>query len=288
MNRIDLHMHTTASDGKLSPEEIVDWAIEKEIPVISITDHDTVEGSKKAINYSKGKKIRVVPGIEVTADPQDFGGDLHIVGLFVDYSNDEFEKMTSEKIRVSKITAQKIIGNLNKFGFDITIEEVEKETQKQHYGRPHIARVLLRKYPDRFKDRKQVFNEFLGSQGKAYVPPIAPNLKQVIDFIHKTKGLAILAHSWYFKDKLDTVLNLFLKSGGDGIEIISCSESDISQEVENKLRKFANDNNLVVSSGTDFHEKIVGEREIGDRGINLQEFNKLAERHRKIFLEKDL
>ncbi len=162
-NKIDLHMHSTASDGKLSPEELVDLAVEKGLSAIAITDHDVMEGSKRAIEYAEGKEVEVVSGIEIAADDEEMGiCDVHIVGLFLDLENIKLVELSKKLIDARKIQKKKMIVRLNELGYDITFEELKEEAGGKNYGRPHIARILMRKY-DEFVQMQDVFDRLLGA-----------------------------------------------------------------------------------------------------------------------------
>ena len=151
--KIDLHLHSTASDGRLSPKEIIDLALQKKIPAIAITDHDTIEGNKEALEYAKGKDIEFVPGIEITITPPRTCKELHVVGLFIDSEDKEFNDLKKRHLIYSENTAKKIIKKLNNLGYKITFEELLEETNGEHLGRPWLAKILMRKYPEEFKER---------------------------------------------------------------------------------------------------------------------------------------
>ena len=123
MKKIDLHLHTTASDGTLSPKEIVDYAIKKDMKAIAITDHDSIAGVKEALEYSKDKKLIVVPGVEMGCDNSEFGDyEIHIVGLFIDYNNKELNKFLKQVENWSEEQKAQIIEKLNKLGYEISLE----------------------------------------------------------------------------------------------------------------------------------------------------------------------
>ena len=123
----------------------------------------------------------------------------------------------------------------------------------------------------------------MGAKGEVHTPSVAPSLKEVINYIHIAKGLAIIAHPWYFRNNLDFVLSKFSKLGGDGIEVSSPTNKEIPKIMEKKLRNFAKKYNLLISGGADFHRLVKGEKEMGDRGLSLKEFKNLKEGHRKKF-----
>jgi len=167
--KIDLHMHSTASDGKMTPEELVDLAIKKKISAIAITDHEVIEGSRRAIEYAKGKNIEIVSGIEIGADDEDLEiYDIHILGLFIDVENKRLLELSKYLMKEREVQKKKIIKRLNDLGYEITFEELRKESCGINYGRPNIARILMRKY-EKFKTIQEVFDELLGATGAASV-----------------------------------------------------------------------------------------------------------------------
>ncbi len=281
MKKIDLHIHSNHSDGEFSPKELVDIVFNKKIPVIAITDHDKLSANEEAKKYSKEKGIEYISGIEITVTPPKGVRELHVVGLFIDPNNVKLKSLSEQHKKNSIETSKKIISKLNSLGYEINFKELEKETGGKHYGRPFIAQILMRKYSNKFKDRKDVFNRLLGKEGKAFVLPKATELKECIDLVHNAGGVAILAHPWYIGEKMIEILKKFISFGGDGLEIDPPTKDSIPKETKIILEKFAKENNLVISGGTDFHKLEKGQKEIGDRGISEKEFLKLKKYHQK-------
>jgi hypothetical protein len=170
---------------------------------------------------------------------------------------------------------------LNDLDYEITFEELVESTKGKHLGRPFIAKILMKKYPEEFPDRKKVFNELLGKQGKAFVMPRGTELEQAIKIIHNAGGIAIVAHPWYLGENMLKVLEEFVLLGGDGIELEYSPKKSIPENTKEILENFVKENNLIVSGGTDFHELEEGKKEIGDEGISKEEFQKLKEYHQK-------
>jgi hypothetical protein len=277
MTKIDLHIHSNHSDGDFSPKELVEMVSNKKIIAMAITDHDKATANKEAEIYAKQKKIEYIPGIEITVTPPEEIKELHIVGLFIDSENEEIKKISEKHKRYSIETAKKIIEKLNKLGYEISFEELYNKTKGKHFGRPFIAKILLEKYPDKFLERSQVFDELLGKNGKAFVLPKGTDLKKAIEIIHNAGGIAIVAHPWYLKDKTFEILKEFVSLKGDGIEIDYSPKESIPIDLRKKLECFAKENNLIISGGTDFHRIEEGKKEIGDNGISKEEFIKLKE-----------
>ncbi|OGJ20029.1 hypothetical protein A3K73_03920 [Candidatus Pacearchaeota archaeon RBG_13_36_9] len=278
--KIDLHVHSTASDGKFSPKELIDQAISIKMKAIAITDHDSIDGLKEAIDYSKGRKIEFVPGVEFSANPRGLAKEIHIVGLFIDYSHEAITKLLvrQEESRVN--TCKKMIEKLNELGYKITYEEAKNEAKREKFGKPIIASILLKKY--NFKDRKQVFDELLGTNGKAFFMYESSSMKEIINAIHISGGIAILAHPAYLLQNADIVIDKFVNLRGDGLEV-DCAYNSFEEEapsLRKKFKKIAKEKSLIVSGGTDFHNLEISPN-IGSFGVTEKEFQKI-----KVFLKK--
>ncbi len=281
MVKIDLHMHSNHSDGEFSPRKLVEIVSKKGISAMAITDHDKATANKEAEVYAKEKGIEYVSGIEITATPPEGVKELHIVGLFVDSEDEEIKAIPDKHEKYAIATAKKIIEKLNSLGYEMTFKDLLEETKGEHFGRPFIAKILMRKYPEKFQERSQVFDELLGKQGKAFIMSKGTGLDEAIKIIHNAGGIAIVAHPWYLGKNMLEILNRFVSLGGDGIELDYQPKDSIPEDTIKLLEKFAKENNLIVSGGTDFHEIKEGGKEIGDRGISKEEFLKLKEYHQK-------
>jgi len=279
--KIDLHMHSTASDGKMSPRELVDWAVEKNISAIAITDHEVVEGSREAIEHAKDKGIEIVPGIEIGACDDEVGAyDVHIVGMFLDLENERLANLSERLMEARAVQKKEIIRRLNELGYDITFEELKKEVSGVNYGHPHIARILMRKY-DEFEEMSDVFDKLIGGSGAAHVRQWKDTMKNTIDIIHDAGGIAILAHPMFYGDDGCDVVERFVQLGGDGIEVdyfygSRKIDEDRARNLVKEAGDIARENGLVVSGGGDFHSND-NVLEIGDYGVGVDEFENLKE-----------
>lgn len=281
MTKIDLHMHSNHSDGEFSPRELIEIVHKKGISAMAITDHDIATANKEAEVYAREKGIEYISGIEITVTPPEEVKEIHIVGLFINSENEEIKEIHDRHKKYAIETAEQIINKLNKLGYNISFEELVNETKGEHFGRPFIAKILMKKYPEKFLDRSQVFDELLGKNGKAFVLPKGTDLKEAIKIIHNAKGIAIVAHPWYLGESMIKILEKFVSFGGDGIEIDYSPKDSIPEDTRKKLENFAEINNLIISGGTDFHKFEEQGKEIGDRGISEKEFLKLKEYHLK-------
>jgi predicted metal-dependent phosphoesterase TrpH len=276
---IDLHCHTNASDGELSPEELVNLAIKKGLKAIAITDHDSLGSLKKAIEYSQGRNIEVIPGVEISSDDPLYNFDkIDVLGLFIDYNNKSLVNMVEYINKKRDENKREIIKKLNDLGFRIDFDSVKK-TAKGTFGRPHIAKFLLKKYPDEFASVRDVFDKYIGAGKPAFVKPSGmPPIKDAIKTIKDSKGVAILAHPGiYPKERSLKLINYFVNMGGDGIETyypyhIICPELNLDEKGNNEMIKFyrsiAKSKNIIESGGGDFHGKYrptLGKLEIPDK-----------------------
>ncbi len=261
---IDLHTHTTASDGDYSPEKIIDIAISKGISTLAITDHDNINGVERAYDYAKGKNITFIPGIEVSARVPR--GEMHILGLFIDFRDKEFQDYLNylQARRVER--NERYVKLFNELGYHITIEDIKEISGGKIIAKPHFAKWLVNN--GYFKDIDDAFDNCLN------VPPISSIKKEtyapddIIKHIRKNGGLAILAHPQSLKlsfSDLAKELKVLKSYGLDGME---CYHSNQTPEEMYEFRKIAEELDLLISKGSDFHgPKIKSDIELGS-GIN--------------------
>ena len=261
---IDLHIHTTASDGKLSPQEVVALALKKGLGAIAITDHDTISGIAPAIEYAKGKGIEIVPGIEINCDEEGLGfKEFEVVGLFVDNKNKKLNEFTRKAEQDRLEQKKKILEKLQGLGFDLSFEEL-KAMAKGSLGRPHIAMLLAKKYPSKIHSIREAFEKYLGVGKPAYADRESkPGVKEAIAAIKNAGGTTFLAHPGiYPKKKAVRLIEFFQKSGGEGIETyypyhLICPQFKIGEEKNLEIirffQKIAEEKGLLESGGSDFH-----------------------------------
>jgi 3',5'-nucleoside bisphosphate phosphatase len=262
--KIDLHCHTLASDGESTAEDIVELAIKKGLKAIAITDHDSVGSLKIAIEFSKGKGIEVVPGIEVSCDdPLHRFDKIDMLGLFVDYNNKSLLKLIEHINKKRDENKRQIIKRLNNLGFEIDFDEVKK-TVKGTFGRPHIAKFLLKKYPDRFSSVRDVFDNYIGEGKEAFVETNdRASIKDAIKIIKEANGVSILAHPGIYPKEFSVeLINSFIGLGGNGIETyypyhIICPDLKINETGNNEMinfyRDIAKSKHILESGGGDHH-----------------------------------
>jgi len=261
---IDLHTHTTASDGSMRPAELVRHALNNGLSAVAITDHDTIDGIKEALDEGRRIGVEVIPGVEISLS---FEPDMHMLGYFLNggYGNiahtlDELRKRRDER-------NPKIIKKLNEMGFDITMEEVNELAENGIVGRPHIANVLIKK--GYVANIEEAFDKYLGSGRPAYFKKDKLAPEEGIEKIIKAGGLPVLAHPILLNrsvEELDMLLSRLTAAGLKGIEAIYVDNSD--EDTENFIR-LADKHGLLVTGGSDFHGKYKPDIEIGRGRGNL-------------------
>ncbi|MGO1367955.1 MAG: PHP domain-containing protein [Senegalia sp. (in: firmicutes)] len=244
MKIADLHIHTTESDGKLTPSQVIDEAIKNDVKLISITDHDTVAGIEEAINRSKlYDNMKVIPGIEFSSIYKD--KEVHLLGYFIDYKNIKLINLTNQIKTYRFERAKKIIRKLNNLDIDITMKEILEESKGENIGRPHIARVMIEK--GYIKTINEAFDNYIGKNQKAFVERYKLTIDEAIDIIHECNGIAVLAHPILLKAPLNELLDNF---NIDGIEVY---HSKHEKNNSKSYRKIAKKYNLYITGGSDFH-----------------------------------
>lgn len=251
MNKyIDLHTHTTYSDGELTPDELIKEAIKKDIKILAITDHDTIEELNK-ITY-KSDKINIIKGIELSAKV-DFG-TMHILGLDIDKDNKDLNKKLIELKDNSINSVLSVIEQLKKhYNIYFTYEEIKELVNYNHnLGRPDIARLLIRK--GYVSSVKEAFDKYLiDAYNKSKATKKGISYQECIELILKSNGIPVLAHPKTLKlsDKeLLYLLKDMINCGLMGIEVYHSSHN--KEDIE-KYLKLANELNLLISGGSDYH-----------------------------------
>ena len=270
---VDLHLHSTASDGRLSPTELVALAGQKKMQVIALTDHDTTDGLDEALTAAERHQITVVPGIEFSIRHEAQKGfiGIHLLGYFIDHHQPALAAAV-KKVQAGRLEQKiKQIEILQSFGFDIPVEAVLARVAGVP-GRPHIAAVLLERHPARFGSIQQVFDEYLGVNKKAHVGrSFALTMAEAAALISQAGGWSVLAHPGVYKTgvRLKTLLENAVVAGVKGVEVFY-PYSDPRQvkavEVIADLLK------LPKTGGTDFHGRPQETIQPGDVGITMAEF----------------
>ncbi|BFU96329.1 MAG: Phosphoesterase [Nitrospira sp.] len=259
MSRIDLHLHTTHSDGSLRPSEVLALAKAASVTALAITDHDITSGLPEAIASGEALGIEVVPGVEISSF--DGRSELHILGYFVDWKNPIFnDRLVS--LRASRHRRNPlIVERLRAAGLDVTYEEVQALAGTDAVGRPHIAQLLMKK---RYvTSAKEAFDRYLAEGRPAYVARELPTPAEAISWIREAGGLAVLAHPTWVKtagSELAVCIAELKDQGLAGIEVhYSTHTKSQTAAYLNLSRQF----NLLVTGGSDFHGVTKPDIEVG-------------------------
>ena len=269
MSRVDLHIHSTASDGSLNPADIVRQAAERGLSAIALADHDTVGGIAPAIEAAKiFPKLKVIPAIELSTDvPQ---GEVHVLGYFIDYADREFQ-VTLERMRHSRLhRAQGMIAKLKNFGIHIDWERVQEIAGTGSMGRPHIAQAMLEKgYITSFKE---AFDKYISRDGPAYVEREKMTAVEAVELLLQVNGLPVLAHP--FTANNTEMLIAELKAAGlVGIETYY---NGYTADEISRLVSLADKFGLIATGGSDYHGlDATNETMIGGVNVPLESVERL-------------
>ena len=246
MSKIDLHIHSTASDGRLNPADIVRQAAERGLSVIAITDHDSVDGIAPALVAAKGSPgPKVIPSVEISTDTPK--GEVHVLGYFIDYTNHELQ-VTLERFRHSRLNrAQGMITKLRNLGINIDWERVREIAGRGSIGRPHIAQAMLEK--GYIASLKEAFTHYISRDGPAYVERGKMTPAEAVELILTANGLPVLAHP-LTTNNLETMIVELKAAGLIGIE--AYYDGYTADEIS-RLVSLADRYGLIATGGSDYH-----------------------------------
>jgi hypothetical protein len=253
---VDLHIHTTASDGLFTPSKLLRESKEAELKVISITDHDSVDNVAEVLKVFDGSEIRVIPGVELSTVWE--GRDVHFLGYYIDWTYKPLSETLHQLRSGRKERMEKIVKKMNEEGFKVTLQEVLEATHGGAAGRSHLARILLKK--GYVNSINEAFELYLARGKPFHVEKFTLPPKEAISLIIESSGIPILAHpgvSQTFK-----FLDLFLKWGVRGLEVYY---PDHTPEEVRHLLSLSREKGLLVSGGSDAHG-------LPGRGEHLGEF----------------
>jgi predicted metal-dependent phosphoesterase TrpH len=241
--KVDLHLHSTASDGQYSPKELVEMALARHFSAIAITDHDSVEGIDEALEAAQGKPLEVIPGVEISAE--DGPREAHVLGYYIDYHHQPLRERLATIKEFRRLRAQRIMQRLAQLGIPLSDEKVAEIAGKTSVvGRPHIAQAMVQE--GYVTSTNEAFAQYLGRGAPAYVPHYKLTPVEAVEMILEAKGLPVLAHPL---DVLDQVPQL-VSHGLVGLEVYYGQYS--WEEIE-YLNQTAKAYDLIATGGTDFH-----------------------------------
>lgn len=246
MTKVDLHIHSTASDGRLNPADVVYKSAGLGVAIIAIADHDSVDGIAPALVAANAfPRLQVIPCVEISTDVPH--GEVHILGYFIDYTDHKL-RATLEGLRNSRLErAMKMVNKLGNLGIHIDWKRVQEIAGTGSIGRPHIAQAMLEK--GYIASVKEAFTKYISQDGPAYVEREKKTPAEVVEIILQAKGLPVLAHPFTVSDPETMVVEL-KAAGLIGIEAYydAYTVGEIS-----RLVAIAERHNLIATGGSDFH-----------------------------------
>lgn len=248
---VDLHTHTTASDGTYTPSELVAYAIQKGLSALAITDHDTIAGLNEAFAAASGSNLELISGIEFSTEYK--GKDIHIVGLNIDYKNPIFLEKLARFIDSRDIRNEKMCQLLTEQGLAVTPKQLQDRFPDSVITRAHFARFLLEK--GYISQLETAFTKYIGDNAPCYVAREKVNPVQAIRLIIEAGGIPVLAHPILYKlpvSELEELVAHLVAHGLIGIEAIY---STYNRNDEACIRQLAKKYRLTISGGSDFHGK---------------------------------
>lgn len=268
-NRADLHIHTSASDGDLSPEKIVEKCAELNLRTIGITDHDTVSGVLPAKEAAKKNGITIVPGIELGTNSN--GLEIHILGYFIDVKSPVLKQylvhINEQRMRRTEL----IVESLARNGIEINLDKIIDKAGNGTIGRPHIAKAMVE--AGVVKTYQAAFNDWIGDGAPACEKKSVQDPGELIDIIHQSGGVAILAHpggAWTREG-----IRRLKRLGLDGIEVVHPRHT---KKTEAMYRNLAFECNLLISGGSDFHSPRRKLNPLGKYTVEMAAVQRLAAR----------
>ena len=246
---IDLHVHSTESDGTLTPEDLVAEAKKAGLAAFALTDHDTCQGVCKPMPLAASAGIELIPGIELSTNYH--GKEVHIVGLYIDIENEQLLKKTAEYRKCRSERNALMVEALQKEGLSITMEELVAENPDCVITRANIARFLYEH--GKIKSVREAFDRYIGDHCKCYVGRLKVASTDAVRLIKEAGGTAILAHPLLYglsNTNLQKMIDELKPAGLDGLEAIY---STYTTGEEQQMKRLARENRLLISGGSDFH-----------------------------------
>lgn len=246
---IDLHVHSNCSDGTFSPSQLVEYALEKGLQAIALTDHDTTEGIEEARAAAQNTYLQVIPGIELST--AFLGRDIHILGLNIDPENTYFQEKIKAFQQEREQRNRTMISRMQKEGLRITWQDMADNFPDSIWTRAHFARFLAD--TGQVHTLAEAFNRFLGDHAPCFVPRNKVTPLEAVKMIHQGKGKAVLAHPLLYhltEEQLEELVQSLVQSGLDGIEAIYSTNTGLD---EVRMRQLAKKYGIFITGGSDFH-----------------------------------
>jgi len=269
--RIDLHIHSTASDGTLSPSEIISLAHSLNIGAIAITDHDTIDGSKEALTLDIPPSLKLLTGVEISASSNPslpYAGSFHMLGYSIRLDDPALNRALDMLQDARRNRNPKIVKRLNNLGINLSLKDVADEFGEGQLGRPHIAQFMVKR--GFVKSINEAFDKYLGTGRPAYVDKYRLDCGRGIEIILAAGGIPVLAHPFFLhienKDRFEDLIVSLKKIGLKGIEAYY---PEHSPGLTAFYAEIANRYDLLITGGTDFHGSIKPDIRMGSGRGNL-------------------
>jgi len=259
--KTDLHIHTNISDGRFSPQEIVEKAVRLGLGTIAICDHDNTDGIPPALAAASAfPQLKVIPGVEISTYAP--GSEVHVLGYFMDFNNPRFRSTLADSRNSRLERAKEMIARLNKLNIDISWQQVRQFAGKSTIGRPHIAQVMLDN--GYIKSFKEAFDKYIGLGGPAYVERHKITPPEAVALIKEANGLPVLAHPPTIEQPEKMIAEL-KAAGLVGIEVYY---NGYTEDKRDTLALLADKYNLIATGGSDYHGlDDSAETMLGDAGV---------------------
>jgi predicted metal-dependent phosphoesterase TrpH len=264
MSKVDLHIHSTVSDGQLSPADIVHKAAELGLTIIAIADHDSVDGIAPALVAAQAFPwLKVISGVEISTDVPN--GEVHVLGYFIDYTDHKLEATLSRFRNSREQRAQRMITKLEDFGIHIEWQRVQEIAGSGSIGRPHIAQAMLEK--GYIAALKEAFTKYISRGAPAYVEREKKTPVEAVELVLRANGLPVLAHPLTTDDPEMMVIEL----KAAGLAGLEAYYNGYTADEINELLSLANKYNLIATGGSDYHGLDTGtETMIGGADVPME------------------
>ncbi len=250
MKLIDLHVHSTVSDGTLSPTELALYAHSKGLSAIALTDHDTVDGIEECMKKGNELGLTIVPGIEFSAD--HFGKEVHILGYYINYRDQHLIAQLASLLEARSKRNEILLEKLREVGCPLEMKDLIAEAgPKAVITRAHIAKALLKK--GYIHELSEAFSKYIGDGKPCFVPKARFTVDECINLIHQAGGIAVLAHPMLYGYSRQEVTQLIKGMKIAGLDGVECIYSTHTQDDTNHLLQICSNLNLLPTGGSDFH-----------------------------------
>jgi len=274
--KVDLHLHSTASDGDLTPTELIKKCKANGLSACAVTDHDTINGVREAIEYGKEIGIEVIPGVEIACESSE------MLAYFLDLDSPDLNEFLTEakKHRMERVLA--VLKKVQEQGYDITFEELERKYGKDLL-RVHIAYLMIAK--GYFKTEREIFDQLFEKGLPCYVQPNVPSFEEVIDVIKKAKGLPVLAHPQFLNEpeKIAELLPKLKELGLVGVEIDCPLTKPEQKKFLDLAKKISEELGLIQTGGSDYHNDHWKGNQIGAHTTTEETLEKLKAKHKELY-----